>query len=177
MPIKYNEFVQEGIESIESFKKAQRIAVKLKTFLDRKDTETKIGVADVPCGLSRSIQAIIVPFAKENGFESEAKGKFKDYECRNLRPDYFNSEIGILLEVERGKTRMNNMDLLDIWKCHICEHAKYLFLIIPKARRHKPPKKPEKQYHLTYNRIETFFRKENYVNVDAVFLFGYGIDS
>ena len=32
------------------------------------------------------------------------------------------------MEVERGKTTTNNMDLLDIYKCHICEEANHLFL-------------------------------------------------
>jgi hypothetical protein len=76
----------------------------------------------------QEMQEIILPCAKDLGFESEARGKFKDYECKDLRPDYFHSEAGILPEVERGKTRMNNKDLLDMWKCHICEDAKYLFL-------------------------------------------------
>ena len=38
------------------------------------------------------------------------------------------------MEVERGKTVLNNMDLLDVWKCHICESANYLFLIVPQMR-------------------------------------------
>jgi len=173
MAIEYVEWAKEGIESDGSYKKARHIAEKLRDFLDQEETEAEIRKADVPGAPSGKIQAIILPFAKKQGFENEAKGKFEDYKCKDLRPDYFHSEAGILLEVERGKTRMNNMDLLDIWKCHICEQARYLFLIIPKARRHKK-KRPEKQFHLTNNRIATFFRKENYVNVDAVFLFGYG---
>ena len=28
------------------------------------------------------------------------------------------------MEVEREKTTINNMDLLDVWKCHICEKCK-----------------------------------------------------
>ena len=50
-----------------------------------------------------------------------------------LRPDYYCAlgETGILIEVERGKT---NMDILDFWKCHICDRAEYLFLIVPQAR-------------------------------------------
>jgi hypothetical protein len=38
---------------------------------------------------------------------------------------------GIILEVERGKTTINNMDLLEFWKCHICAHADFLFLMVP----------------------------------------------
>ena len=31
-----------------------------------------------------------------------------------------------MAEVERGKTTINNMDLLDSWKCHIYQDASYL---------------------------------------------------
>ena len=44
---------------------------------------------------------------------------------------------GILLEVERGKTTINNMDFLDFWKCHLCEHAHYLFLLVPQELRQR----------------------------------------
>ena len=57
-----------------------------------------------------------------------------EYENK-LRPDYYRplETSGILLEVERGKTTTNNMDLLDFWKCHLCRHADYLFLMVPQA--------------------------------------------
>ena len=45
------------------------------------------------------------------------------------------ADTGIILEVERGKTTINNMDLLDFWKCHICAHADYLFLMVPTELR------------------------------------------
>ena len=28
------------------------------------------------------------------------------------------------------------MDLLDFWKCHLCHHADYLFLMVPQALKH-----------------------------------------
>ena len=44
----------------------------------------------------------------------EKKGLFKNYNSQ-LRPDYYKKlkKSGIILEVERGKTLKNNMDLLD----------------------------------------------------------------
>ena len=67
------------------------------------------------------------------GFRDESKGLFETYQSSALRPDYFRpiGSTGVILEVERGKTTINNMDLLDFWKCHICEHASYLFLMAP----------------------------------------------
>ena len=176
MPIEYVELMKEGIESDPSFKFAQGIAIKLRDFLNRPEIEDEIRRKDICDARSTEIQEIILPCAKDLRFENEARGKFKDYECKDLRPDYFNSEARILLEVERGKTIMNNMDLLDMWKCHVCQDAKYLFLIIPKARASKDGRRV-KQFYLTRNRISSFFREQNYVNVDAVFLFGYGDDT
>jgi hypothetical protein len=173
MPIEYVELVKEGIESDASFKDAQAIAIRLRDFLNRPEIEDEIHSKDVCGAKSTEIQNVILPCTKGLGFEPEKTNLFAKYECKSLRPDYFQREVGILLEVERGKTRMNNMDLLDIWKCHICEQARYLFLIIPKVRRDKKGGSA-KQFHLTHSRMTSFFRKENYVNVDAVFLFGYG---
>ena len=64
---------------------------------------------------------------------------------------------GILLEVERGKTTTNNMDLLDFWKCHLCRHADYLFLMVPQALRHNPTMTPKKEYNSVVKRLDTFF--------------------
>jgi hypothetical protein len=137
MPIEYAELKKAEIGSDESFRIAREKAHMLRGFLDNETIHGQICEKDVPGALSKVIQDIISPRATELGFESEARGKFKNYECRNLRPDYFHSHAGIMIEVEKGKTLMNNMDLLDMWKCHICEEAKYLFLIIPKARPDK----------------------------------------
>jgi hypothetical protein len=176
MPIEYVELMKGGIEFDASFKSAQAIAITLRDFLNRPEIEDEIRRKDVCGANSTEIQNVILPCTRKLGFEPEKTQLFSQYDCRSLRPDYFQREVGILLEVERGKTVMNNMDLLDIWKCHICEQARYLFLIIPKARRNRKGGSA-KQFHLTHNRMTSFFRKENYVNVDAVFLFGYGSDS
>jgi hypothetical protein len=175
VPIEYIELRKAEVHSNDSFKKAQEIAERFRDFLNEEGIQNKIRQKDVCGALSTEIQEIILPCAKELGFESEARGKFRDYTCKDLRPDYFHSQAGILLEVERGKTRMNNMDLLDMWKCHICDSAKYLFLMIPKVRPNRKGRLV-KQFHLTKSRLETFFVKQNYTNVDAVFLFGYGVD-
>jgi hypothetical protein len=63
------------------------------------------------------------------------------------------------------------MDLYDLWKCHICRHAEYLFLVVPKNLPHTP-----KAFERVHTRLSYFFdpgRPKNYVNVGAVFLFGY----
>ena len=94
------------------------------------------------------------------------EGLFLQY-ANKLRPDYFRATEtnGILLEVERGKTTTNNMDLLDLWKCHLCKHADYLFLMVPQALRHNATMTPKKEYNAVVKRLHTFFSPGNYTNV------------
>ena len=80
---------------------------------------------------------------------------------------------GILLEVERGKTTTNNMDLLDFWKCHISGNANYLFLLVPKALRHNEAMTPKKEYAAVARRLRQFFIPGKYTNVRGLCLFGY----
>ncbi|MEZ5348122.1 MAG: hypothetical protein R2714_02825 [Microthrixaceae bacterium] len=104
----------------------------------------------------------------------ESKGLFKTYQSA-LRPDYYLpiSDTGIILEVERGKTTINNMDLLDFWKCHICEHADYLFLMVPSELRQNQTMSPRREYATVARRLESFFRPDNYTNVRGLVLIGY----
>ena len=90
------------------------------------------------------MQEAVLEAATPLGFVSEAKGLFGELPTSALRPDYYLpiGESGILLEVERGKTTINNMDLLDFWKCHLCEHANYLFLMVPQELRQNPTMSP-----------------------------------
>ena len=78
-----------------------------------------------------------------------------------------------LLEVERGKTTINNMDLLDVWKCHSCRHANYLFLFVPRELRQNEHTAPRREFATVAKRLGTFFEPRNYTNVYALWLFGY----
>jgi hypothetical protein len=80
---------------------------------------------------------------------------------------------GSLLEVERGKTTINNMDLLDFWKCHICAHADYLILLVPRELRQNPTMAPRREFATVSKRLATFFEQGNYTNVRGLCLFGY----
>ena len=60
------------------------------------------------------------------------------------------------------------MDLLDLWKCHICKEANHLFLIVPLNVSHTP-----NIFKNVCKRMESFFEKDNYTNVDSVIIFGY----
>lgn len=82
-------------------------------------------------------------------------------------------DTGILMEVERGKTTINNMDLLDFWKCHVCDHAHYLFLLVPVALRQNETGTVRNEFQAVVRRLRTFFEPKNYTNVRAAYVFGY----
>ena len=94
----------------------------------------------------------------------------KNIKDSGLRPDFFMKigKNGILMEVERGKTTTNNMDLLDIYKCHICEEANHLFLFVPIEVSHT-----KNIYKSVCKKVENFFYEENYLNIDSTIVFGY----
>ena len=151
-----------------------QISDKLLTHLNTPEALKLMLAANLPGLSSAQVQATFLPFAIDLGFTSEAKGLFLEYK-NQLRPDYYRSveDSGILLEVERGKTTTNNMDLLDFWKCHLCTHAHYLFLMVPQALKHNDTMTPKKEYNSVVKRLETFFLPGNETNVRAVHIFGY----
>jgi hypothetical protein len=135
----------------------------------------QINDANAPGNSSALVQAAFLNYASRLGFVSEAKGLFKGYATSGLRPDYYLrvGATGILLEVERGKTTINNMDLLDFWKCHLCAEANYLFLMVPQALRQNSNGKIRREFVTVTKRLEAFFEPRNYTNVRGVAIFGY----
>jgi len=130
--------------------------------------------ANCPGTSSAQVQAAFRVAATTLGFHSEKTGLFAE-SIPGLRPDYFMAvgKTGILLEVERGKTTTNNMDLLDFWKCHLCVGAHYLFLLVPRELRNNPNMSPKKEFTYVKRRLASFFKPENYTNVRGLVLFGY----
>jgi len=164
-----------GIEKRDDFLKAQKIAEELQIYLSTEKILKQLEETHHLYANSGQIQAIVLPRATELGFKSEKKGLFNNYSTKQLRPDYYldlGDNKGIIMEVERGKTIANNMDLLDLWKCHICSCANFLFLIVPKIRQTDKGNN-NTIFNTVSKRIGSFFDKENYTNVDAVFIFGY----
>jgi len=158
-------------ELIEVVKTAQAVL----EILNRKSIQEKISQAHVFGASSHTIQKAILPQMLELGFSSEKKQLFSEYKVGGLRPDYYKplAKGGILFEVERGKTIANNMDLLDVWKTHICKEANHLFLLVPNIRVSKNQNQA-KIFPSVKNRIETFFNENiSAIDVDSVHLFGY----
>ena len=159
----------------EEFARVEGVAQQLYVHLNKPRALKGIAASNQPGTSSVLIQGVFRPFAKKLGFVDESNGLFSEYETRGLRPDYFMplGSTGILLEVERGKTIINNMDLLDFWKCHLCSHAHYLFLLVPCALRQNESMKPTNAFLTSSKRLGTFFTPGNYTNVRGLFLFGY----
>src|SRR5262245_40678031 len=107
---------KDEVASGSTFQRVEKIAQELLAELKRPATADKLVAANQPGASSALIQNTFLPVALKLGFKDEAKGLFATYENKHLRPDYFlrlDEREGILLEVERGKTTINNMDLLD----------------------------------------------------------------
>jgi hypothetical protein len=168
-------FFQELPQYAEEQRAVLATAQALHRYLNEPSTLARIHAANAPGNSSALIQATFLEFARELGFVDESKGLFTAYETSGLRPDYFLrvGETGILLEVERGKTTINNMDLLDFWKCHLCEHANYLFLMVPRELRQNATGAGRKEYAFVKKRIGSFFVPRNYTNVRGACVFGY----
>jgi hypothetical protein len=167
-------FRKEAIDESVEFKKVYSIAHNFLNYLNDVNIKEKINEKNKIDASSAEIQNIFIEKLIEMGFSSEKNDLFREYNKR-LRPDYYKElshKTGIIIEVERGKTIHNNMDLLDMWKCHICSVANYLFLIVPKYRYTNKGSKMN-VFESVVNRIKCFFEVSNYINVDGVFIFGY----
>ena len=167
-------YSQDQAAHPEAHAAVQDISDRLLEHLNTEPALDLMRLANLPTRSSADVQAAFLPFALDLGFTSEAKGLFLEYDNK-LRPDYYRpvGDSGILLEVERGKTTTNNMDLLDFWKCHLCRTAHYLFLMVPQALKHNDAMTPKKEYNAVVKRLETFFVEGNHTNVREVHIFGY----
>ncbi len=175
MPTLRTTFVQDTYARDSEYKAVSDISDRLLDHLNEPEAQRLMAVANAPRQSSALVQASFEVFAADLGFTSEAKGLFGNYDNRAVRPDYFLrlDETGILMEVERGKTTINNMDFLDFWKCHLCQYADYLFLMVPQELRQNPTMSPRREYHTVVKRMGSFFTPGNYANVRGLHVFGY----
>lgn len=155
------------------YAEACMIAEKLFSKLSTPESRKRFREAQALGSHSVKVQHVVWQSARELGFASEKKGLFSKYETSALRPDMYKplSTSGILLEVERGKTLKNNMDLLDLWKTHICTSAHYLFLFVPHFNARSGGR--ESVYPAVVKRLRSFYDENNLTNVHATFIFGY----
>jgi hypothetical protein len=174
IPVQLSKHVQEPHRQSDEWRRVAQIADKLHAHLNTEEALRRIAAVNQPGRSSAAVQATFLEFARQLGFESEKKGLFAESDLA-LRPDYFLKldKTGILLEVERGKTTINNMDLFDFWKCHLCPHANYLFLLVPQALRQNESMAPRNEFATVDRRLADFFERRSYTNVRGLCLFGY----
>ena len=154
------------------------VATALYEHLLEPGTQAAIDAVNKPGVSSAQVQATLLAQATELGFHSERQGLFATYTTPGLRPDYYRAVpehgTGIILEVERGKTTINNMDLLDLWKCHICAEAHHLFLLVPQVlQQNVNNPRVTRPYDYVKKRLPSFFTARTYTNVRSCWLFGY----
>lgn len=152
-------------------------AERLRLHLEEAEVRAAIDAVNRPRVASSKIQATVLAHATDLRFSNEKSGLFAKYKTPGLRPDYYlplpDFASGIIFEVERGKTTINNMDLLDLWKCHICAEAHHLFLMVPLLLRQNDTRKSTKPFDYVRKRLPSFFESGNYTNVRTCWLFGY----
>ena len=170
----FKHFALPGSEESAEYAQVTKLAAKLHAYLNQPRVRVQLIEANQPGNSSAMVQNVFVEFAEELGFTSERAGLFHDAGLA-LRPDYFRrvGESGILIEVERGKTTINNMDLLDFWKCHLCGVANHLFLMVPSELRQNEAGGVRREFESVQRRLEHFFREGNETNVRSLSLFGY----
>ena len=169
-------FVLKQYSDTSEWAEVKRIAEDLIGYLNQPKILKLLDDANQPSVSSGVVQKIFLEKATELGFKDESIGLFGEYANRKLRPDYFLrlQTTGILMEVERGKTNDNNMDFLDFWKCHICKHADYLYLCVPKVLKQNASVKTVKRpFQKVVLNMEPFFMTENSTNVKGMVIIGY----
>jgi len=171
----YRVFVRPNLVDDGNLAEVLQTSVKVRELLSNEIIKAKIAEVHKFGASSHKIQKSILSDMEQLGFASEKQGLFANFKVSGIRPDYYKDVPGggILFEVERGKTIANNMDLLDVWKTHICLQAKHLFLMVPNLRVTEKGKS-QKIFTTVENRVETFFLNETTpIDVNTVHLFGY----
>ena len=173
--INYTKFVQSKIKDTSIYKEVDKTADLLFNYLSQPDIVESINEKNKPRVSSKEIQEVFIDYAQDElKFKSERTGLFDDYPTPGIRPDYYKNlkSDGIIIEVEKGKTIMNNMDLLDFWKCHICTNANHLFLLVPNEIAHNE-QRSYPGYAKVISRLSPFFNDNNYTNVHGLTIYGY----
>ncbi len=178
MTVEQIHWFQSDLEGTAELERVTLVAESLYDHLVLPSVAAEIAQANQPGASSALVQSVFLSEAERLGFRSEARGLFQGYPTAALRPDYYlpmpEHGTGILLEVERGKTTINNMDFLDFWKCHICSEADHLVLLVPQLlKQNKDKPQTSKPFNTVRNRLGSFFETSNYTNVRSCWLFGY----
>ena len=164
------EFICSDADSGGVVEKVRVLAEALRAAWDVPTIAGAVDAAHVRGAQSETISQILAGELSHQGFTSEKKGLFAEYDVPGLRPDWYlplENGDGVIAEVERGGVLTNNRDLLDFYKCHICRQASHLFLIAP-IRVHG------RGSTSVVKRMRALFGAGVGTNVRSVAVFGYG---
>jgi hypothetical protein len=117
---------------------------------------------------SSLIQALVAPVLIEGGYVTEIHQKVGS---SGFRPDFLSDCGRVMVEVERGKTLINNMDMYDMWKCHIHPTANHLILLVPIWYVRNGGRSAT--YPNVCRRLGQFFEEGNGTNVVSLNVIGY----
>lgn len=121
--------------------KVSLIAERLNRHIASDEVSSEIKRVHQINGTSQKIQSVLQKELETLKFEPEKKGLFLNCGVPSLRPDLYLKigKSGILVEVERGKTIANNMDLLDV-EMSLVSRGRLLVLDRP-LRENQPERK------------------------------------
>lgn len=121
---------------------------------------------------SSSMQALVHESIWNLGFASEQHNRVG---LAGFKPDFIDQDSRVIIEVERGKTIDNNMDMLDMWKCHVHPTATHLILVVPVWYQTGTDQIVVKAatFSKVCARIGLFFETGNETNVRAAAIIGY----
>lgn len=79
---------------------------------------------------SSQVEGLVSSSLVAQGFQRQVPARVG---LAEFRADFglISDNDGILVEIERGRTLDNNMDMIDFWKCHIHPTAHHLVLVVP----------------------------------------------
>lgn len=161
-------FYQKGFEKSQTFSVFEHDAKAICDFIN--SNKAKFSEANKLGENSKSIQNILSQLCVNLGYTDD-----KVVESVFGRPDF--SKLlkpygeGIIIEIERGKTIDNNMDLLDLWKCHVSKPVNCLILVVPERKPTGKQTRPIAKSVIT--RMKQFFEEGNYTNVKGLGIVSY----
>ncbi len=149
---------------------ASEASAAIDNFISEIESSEEFLQANLLGASSSKVQELLTPTLRQLGFESERRAKSLSAE---YRPDFtkYLDQTAILVEIERGKTLDNNMDMLDLWKTHVHPLANHLILIVPIW--YQTSKSARSTFHSVCRRMEPFFVPGNFTNVHSLHVIGY----
>lgn len=158
------------IQQLPAAKDAFRCAEDLVSILQKMQGTEEYKLVTALGASSCKIQSLIGESLKNRGYSPEVRSTFG---LAGFRPDFIKEmdDDGVMVEVERGKTIDNNMDMLDFWKCHIHPGIHHLILVVPVW--YSTQRSVKANFSSVCRRMAPMFEAANLTNVWTLNVVGY----